>query len=557
MLRAGTYFERGISVAIAGTATQPITISNYPGEVAVIDGGFTQFRTAPNQDWEAYNAQRGIYRSVATFANAGQVFGYFAPPSVGYQLVPYESFAPIDTDNETYSEINPFYAGGGVYWNSNDGKVYVRLSRGMYQGRLGYQVPADIDPRNTPLHVFASGNLFSFTASAAYLTFEGLTLRNGNYLMDLNTGAHHVAVRNCTMVGGRYDVVARTGTHHLTFDHLTVNGGFPPWVARSDVKRPSAAPPAHSMQGAAFDLEGSVDAVEISNSSIAGLFDAIDTNGIPTNFAVHHNQFRAIRDDVFEIASAGYAIDFHHNTMSDVASSVSWNGTGAPPAAAIGTKYVHHNVIDTSRRQLYGRDDPLQLLQSSWRGPNGDGMATERAFDTHNTSLITGPDPWKIYYNTIVGALDVDNGGMGLAYPIGPYTAAVPHEVYNNILVQTADHWISRSARVADGSQVFDGNLYYRSAVGPTQSLFKDCDNGSGSHSFFSLVDFMSSGSWTVSRANYAPGWDSSSVQADPRLDTLYRPDHLGPAATGAVDLSRRGWPNAAWVRCRGAVAPR
>src|SRR5712671_1984198 len=94
VLRAGTYFERGISVAIAGTATQPITISNYPGEVAVIDGGFTQFRTAPNQDWEAYNAQRGIYRSVATFANAGQVFGYFAPPSVGYQLVPYESFAP-------------------------------------------------------------------------------------------------------------------------------------------------------------------------------------------------------------------------------------------------------------------------------------------------------------------------------------------------------------------------------------------------------------------------------------------------------------------------------
>lgn len=41
-LRAGTYNEAGIRVANAGTETQPIRITNYPNEEAIVDGGFTE-----------------------------------------------------------------------------------------------------------------------------------------------------------------------------------------------------------------------------------------------------------------------------------------------------------------------------------------------------------------------------------------------------------------------------------------------------------------------------------------------------------------------------------
>ena len=40
-LRAGTYDESGIRMANSGTETQPIRIKNYPGEEAIVDGGFT------------------------------------------------------------------------------------------------------------------------------------------------------------------------------------------------------------------------------------------------------------------------------------------------------------------------------------------------------------------------------------------------------------------------------------------------------------------------------------------------------------------------------------
>jgi hypothetical protein len=340
------------------------------------------------------------------------------------------------------------------------------------------------------------------------------------------------------------------------FDALTVDGRFPAWLARSDVKRPSADPPAHLLQDSALQLEGGIDRVVVSNGRFSRLFDAIDTNGVPTGFDVHDNVFATIRDDVFEVATAGHHVNFHHNTVRTATAAVSWAGAVAPPAADAGTKYVHHNVIDTSTPQLYGRDDPQQLLPASWRGPHGDGMATGVPFATHDTAALAGPDPWKVYYNTIVGAEDVDGDGLGVAYRFPPADPAVPHEVCNNILVQTGDQWLVNDARVADGSQLFDGNLYHRAFANPTHSLLESYSDSSGSASFARLSDFIGSALWQETLAR-GPGWESSGVEADPQLDTDYRPAAGSPAAHGAIDLSGRGWPDAAAVACRGALPPR
>ena len=555
-LRGGSYYERDLQLGIAGTAAQPITLRNRAGETPVLDGGLRQFRGADNGDWLPYDSARSIYRSADAFPGAGRVFGVLGAASDGDLLVPYEDYAALSSDLEDYSASTPFYVGPGVFWNSGDAHVYVRLQPSRYHARLGLPAPASLDPRRVPMVLFADGALLRLQSSAAFLVFEGIALRHGATVVDVAGGSHDLTLRRCDLLPGRYGVVARDGAHDLVFDALHVDGHFPAWLARSDVKRPSAGPPAHLLQGSALQLEGGIDRVVIGNGVFTRLFDAIDTDGAPTGFDVHHNAFDTIRDDVFEIATAGHHVNFHHNTIRVAAAAVSWAGSVAPPAAGAGTKYVHHNVIDTSSPQLYGRDDPQHLLASAWRGPRGDGMATGLPFGTHDTSSLAGPDPWKIYQNTIVGAEDVDGDGLGVAYRFPPFDPAVPHEVCNNILVQTGDPWLVNDARVADGSQAFDGNLYHRSFANPTRSLLESYRSSSGSASFARLSDFMASALWQSTRA-YGPGWESSGVEADPQLGADYRPAASGPAAHGAIDLSGRGWPDATAVAWRGALPPR
>jgi hypothetical protein len=184
-------------------------------------------------------------------------------------------------------------------------------------------------------------------------------------------------------------------------------------------------------------------------------------------------------------------------------------------------------------------------------------MATGRPFNTHNTSSLAGADPWKVYQNTIVGGVDVDGDGLGVAYRFPPFDRDRPHEVCNNILVQTGDHWIARAARVADGSQVFDGNLYFRACRAPTTSLLEDYASDGSFFDFERLVDFKASKLWRATRACYPPGWEARGQERDPGLDASYRPLRDGPAGTGAVDLTQKGWPGVEPVAYLGALPPR
>ena len=556
-LRGGTYFERDISVDIAGTSAKPITIRNHPGETPVIDAGLAEFRKKSNQDWELFNGQKGIYRSKKKYPGADEAYGYFGKSDGSWRLVPYEEFGPLSTNNENYTESYPyFYCGPGVFWDKNDERIYVRLKHSKYEQPMGYNVPANTDPGKTPLFLFSDNDIFDIESSAAYLLIQGIHFRYGGTTLHFNKGSHHITVKDCDVLGGRYHILVRGGAHHLTFDGVRVPDTFPPWVARSDVKRPSNGRPAHLMQGSGINLSDAVDQIEIKNCEFYGLFDAIDCTGKPTNLRVTNNLFDTIRDDVMQMGTAGYDVEFAYNTIVRADMGVSWNGSGAAPPNKIGTKYIHHNIIDTSTYYLYGRSDPNGLLGSKWMGPNGDGMATGRPFGTHTKSAMTGPDPWKIYHNTIVGADDVDDRGTGHCYYFVNSSAAFPHEVYNNIFVQVDDHQIAREPRIHDGSQIYDGNLYFRSAQGAGTPMFKDVTNGSKEYDFASLAHFKNSNIWNKTQEFYGPGWESSGIEADPMLDSQYRPGKSGPAAFGAINLSSKAWPGLIGETHRGALPP-
>jgi hypothetical protein len=555
-LRGGSYAESDIPIAVAGTSSAPISIRNHPGEVPTIDSGFAQFRTAGNADWEIHDAAKGIYRSVARFSGADSVHGYFGLGDGGWRLIPYEDYGPLSTDNEDHEETWPYYyVGPGVFWNPADQRIYVRLARGKYQSAFGYRVPADTDPRRTPMILFGRGRVLDVRSSAAHVVIEGLRLRYSGSAIDFASGCRNITVRRCDLLGGRYHVIVRSGANDVRFDEISVLDRFPPWVARSDVKRPDSGRPAHHLQGAAIYLEGRTERIEITHSLFGGLFDAIDATDMPVDVKVRHSVFSTVRDDVMEIGSAGHRVEFAFNRVVQAAAGVSWSGSGAPPPGAVGTKYIHHNVIDTSALQLYARSDPKGYLPSKWFGPNNNGLATGRAFGTHETGSITGPDPWKIYHNTIIGGPDVDNDGVGHCYSFAS-DPANPHEVFNNVFVQTGDQQIARGARVHDGSQIMDGNVYHRPFVGARTPLLYVFADASRTQSFTSLAAFRSSGFLGSTRWYYAPGWEAAGVQADPRLGAGYRPDPGGPAASGAVDLGAKGWPGIVGETFRGALSP-
>ncbi len=551
-VRGGRYEESDIEIGVAGTPASPITIVNYPGEQPVLDGSFAEFRQPGNTAWELADAGKQIYRSVATYPGLGQAYGYFGGDNGSWRLVPYEDSGPFWTNNESYTDQPPYYyIGPGVFWDPVDERIYYRSQQSINQ--VGYDVPSNPDPRQTSLYVFGDRDMFTFSPSAANIVVSGLTLQYQNTPIHIEAGAHHITVLDIDLLGGRYHILARDGSHDLVFDTITIADTFPPWVSWTDVKRPAIGRPGHLLQGAGINLAGNVYNVEVANSTFVGLMDGVDATDNPSNVRIHDSTFD-VRDDAFKLGSAAWNIEFDHNTTLRAASAgPSWSGSGSPPPGMEGTVYVHHNILDSSQPLRFGRQDPLNLLDDKFDGPNGDGFTTGRAFGSHTTEDVTGPAPWKIYHNTVIGDADLNNRGAGSAYRYLPFDPATPHEVYNNIFVQLGDQWIVRDARVADGSQIHDGNLYWAPGRDVSTELFNRVDDTGTLTDFQSLTEFMGSAAWQSTLAYYAPGWESSGVEADPRLDADLRPPTGSAAATGAVDLSGKGWPGISGETFRGA----
>lgn len=557
-LRGGTYWEDNIRVGVEGSPEKPISIKNYLGETAVVDGGFREFRKVPNSDWEVVDPARAIYRSQQKYVNAQYAYGFFGQDNGNFRLISYEKYGNISTNNQNYADGDT-YIGPGVFYNSSDEKIYVRLQQSKYEPLMGYNIPRHTDPGQTSMSIFPNGCVICFTENAAYLKIEGIDFRFRNNALEYQSGSHHITLTNSKVLGGRAQILIRQGAHDLVFDRVSILDAVPPWMPRSDVKRPKSNAPGHRMQGTGFALVGEVYNVEIKNSEVRNAFDAIDATENPHGLHIHHNEFTGIRDDGFQMGSGGYDIEVNNNRMIHVSCGISWNGSGSPPPGNEGTKYIHHNIIDASGLSLYIRSDPSNTLDldKGSLGPADDGIAAHRAIGMHGREKITGPDPWKIYQNTFVVTQDyTTDRGVDCAYFIEPYNRNHPHEIYNNIFIQVADHWVAQDARVQDGSQIFDGNLYWRTVSNPQKPLFKSWRDGRNKKSFQSLAEFKNSNYYLATKSYYPPGWESSGVEADPQLDKDYRPAPNSPATNGAIRLPA-GFPGNDGGIYRGALPPR
>jgi hypothetical protein len=513
ILRGGTYFETGITIDVQGTASSPITIRAMDGESPVIDGGFQQFRTPGNDDWELVNAATHLYRSKQSYSGT-KFGGYLSYGGQDYKLVAYEDMSHLTTTNQRYSS-GAIYVGQGL--RGDGSRIHIRLEKGELQEVQGIADPPTLDPRLASLALFSDEDLVDIENTTEHLVIDGIDFINGYTPFRIHEGAHH-----------------------LTFDGLTIDHAVPDWIAWQDVK--NGDKPAHQMQGAGFDISGNTNHVEIVNCTIRGVFDGIDANGDPHDFEVHHNTFTKIRDDSFSLGTASRNIEVHHNMMIEVYTGLARYGQGTAPSP--GTTWFHHNVVDNSTHMQHGRMNP----DGSWRGGTSDGKYTVHAIAANHTANGWGEgDAWKIYHNTFI-VNDDDEGNHGVGHTKQQHVGYV-HEVYNNIFVQLDDHYIARHPKAV--TQFYDGNLYWRPVPNAERPIFYDFEREDGSRGY----DYDDLDEFLASSFHRETGWDANSVQADPQLDANYRPSATGPAASGAVPLPP-GLPGNLGETFRGALAP-
>ncbi len=562
VIREGVYRESDILIGVSGTKDKPIVIKAYPGEIPIIDGGFSEFRKVDNADWEVVDAKKNIYRSVKTYPkNINYVHAYLGEDNGGYHIVAYEDYVPFSSNNEDYLGTKDYYIGPGVYFNKDDQKIYVRLQHSKYQGKdeMNLSYPTNVDPRKTKLYVFPENEIIRISSDSSYIKLESINFSyGGTALRFLPGGANNIIVKNSSIKAGRYFIRVQEHSHNILFDNIIIDDKVPQWIAWSDVKRPSSGRPGHRYQGAGITIDG--HNVEIKNSTFRDTFDAINFTNKAHDIHIHHNEFYNIRDDVTQMGSAGYNYNIHHNKLIGVHAGFSWHGSGDQEPGYTGTKYIHHNIIDASQYTFKGRSDPHNLLSGHMKGADGTGYAAGSGFGSHSMSGITTPDPWKIYHNTVIsGKKYSSNNGMGNCYHysnFGPeqLNSNFPHEMYNNIFVELEEQHILGKCQIKGGSHILDGNLYHRTDL--SAPVFKELYYGDQKISFSSLSDFKKSSYFVKTKSYYNPGWEASGIEADPKLNSEYIPDKYGPAAKGALDLSNKKWPGLKGETFRGALQP-
>jgi hypothetical protein len=549
-LRGGTYYESQIAINVSGTPSNRILIKNYQSEVPVIDGGFRDFRRTSNKHWEVYDSSKSIYRSVRTYHNAMGVHGYFGRQDGNYRLVSYRRYNDLSANNEDYTNVGDIYIGPGIFWNSTDERIYIRLKPSSQAISMGYNIPSNMDPRSVVMYIFPCHEVITFGERCSYVDMVGINLRYQNNALEFRTGSHHISITNSSITCGRAAVYIHDNVHDLVFDGISVNDNVPPWIAYSDVKIGNC--PGGSFQGGPLNFQNLANNIEVRNCLFRKTWDGI-VAGNAFNLHIHHNTFEGTRDDVVQLGSACYDIEINHNKMLFVSKGPSRHGTGS--SLKPGTKYIHHNIIDCSKSMLGGRNDPNNLLNRKYHGPNGDGMVWARPFSRHEGNDYRTADPWKIYNNTIVFGKELNSAGAGHEYTERSFYPNNPQEVYNNIIIQTMDHWLARGVRVSDGSQIHDGNIYYRQFANPRNYFLRLWEDGNSTSNFRGLSEFSASQCFTDSKEYYSRGFEDAGVEADPHLDGNYYPDPNGPAADGAVPLPT-DWPGQDYGDYRGALPP-
>jgi hypothetical protein len=543
-LRGGTYYEH-VVVSRAGRDQAPITVRSFPGEQAVLDGGFREFFEDPAEAWEPFGeGGGGEYRSKRAYPNLRDVLGAFGDSRVG--LHTYHHARDLRAANELWDwedgadpktiDIKPLYCGPGLWYDRDAGRIHVRLAHTHVPDVANYRGPTD--PRKLPLVVAPFRSVPLLLDGARHVRFQDLVVRGGGYDTVVLRQCADVEFDNVTVWCGTYGMRV-VGTHRLRLHRCALHGSVPPWSFRADTSlrsypgRPyrdltrfgthALLVPEAGREFEVFALPIN-DEWEIAYCDFTDAHDGVYLGGI--NLRFHHNRVLDLQDDGIYLspmyARTGRGRAEVHLYQNYVGRCLTALAFGGPEKVTEDTVFLYRNVIDLR--------EPVPVAR-----PSSKQLRPRLAFGT--VMGDHGSPPWstmRIYQNTFLTRA-ARRSDMGL---LGAPHADRPRRVFNNLLLH-----LTALPRLTspdpDRNAWADGNLYGAPGLEARRAA-----------GYF--AKYRSSPAFEQSKKVYPPGFDRNSLAADPRLVKVggersatddYRLQAGSPAVAAGVELPA-DWPD-------------
>ena len=530
-LRGGTYYER-VKITVSGTATQPITVRAFPGELAVLDGGLREFAETPATAWEPVkDSTVGEYRSAKPYPKyEGIVLGHFLDSM--NTLHGYRFGTDVRSTNEYWNltgkiEDDPkgLYCGPGVWLDAKTGHLHCRLAHTKLHHLGEHNYKGETDPRKLALAIAGPGIALDLSGAKHVRVFD-LVIRGANRTTLNVEKCASIELDGLHVYGGSPAVMLRASTD-IKLTRSCVRGISAPWSWRGGQKYRGNS--AYLMT--ARPEEGGCKNVEIGYCELTDCHDG-PYIGTIRGLRFHHNLVDNFNDDGIYLSGAGVGGDVHitQNYITRCLHCFSFAGKYELGAGV----FVARNVIDQRGEVRYqwpnAADDPAFAPTQ----PGGPARVPHTGFLNGDH----GSPTWeKIYYyhNTLLFREKTfrDQYGFGMARA----TTGTTRRAFNNVLVQTQG-LPGVLFEAPENDFTADHNLFWSTTDGPS---FKG--------DFFAAV--RKTKNFEGSKKTYAGGWGSHDLFADPKFakfapwgaDGDYRLAKDSPAINAGTEIPKE-WPD-------------
>ena len=561
-LRGGVYFEN-VRCAVSGKPDAPIVIRSYPGELATIDGSYSEFELNPAASWESVEGTKDEYRSTKTYGNIRYAMGSFGDSFVGLNTYYHridltaegEEWVTIDNPapptpikGRAKPDILPVYCGPGLWYDPDSKRIHARLAHTHLANRPNYTGPTD--PRQVPLIVTPSYSIPLHLEGSNHVRVQDLCIRGGGHDTVLLEQCNDIQFDNLTVWCGA-DGIRAIGLRDFKLTHSGIYGNVPPWTFRTDTSlraRPGSGTRdvtrlnTHAMLVPGAQRESDVyafpqnDNWEIAYNTFADGHDGVYLGGL--NLRFHHNLIERTQDDGIYLSpmyasysQAPYEIHVYQNVLRDCLTALAFGG---PEQRNTDRVFIYRNLLQLNTQVATGRPTLKgELCRLTSSNPMGDH----------------GSPPWSamwIYHNTVH---TLDAGRNAECNMTGATTVVErPRHFVNNLLTTgyrplAGTNHAALSAETAakppraplvvvpaPGLGLSDGNLYWFAQVDPTlqEAIF---------------AKYRKSPEFAESSKAYEGGFTSRSLTADPKLDERDVPKAGSPAIDAGAPIPAE-WPD-------------
>lgn len=524
-LRGGTYYEK-VFLSQSGTQDAPITISSYPGELAVLDGGLREFAEHPETSWEPVSdGAPGEYVSTRKYPDADdrEVPRQFLPGSwepmwgieqerplaLGHfvdSMVPLHSYRlaiDLRSTNEfwvggkTEMRDTGLYCGPGLWFNRETGRIHIRLAHHRLEGLGDQAYRGQTDPRRMPLVVAVGfGEDVLRVSGVKHVRLQDLVLRGATGSPMIHVyGSENIELDHLTVYGG-FPALLVNASKNIQLTHSAFRGLAAPWTSRAHMKYCGTA----SYQVVLQNNQPLNENIEFAWCEFTDDHDFAFLR-FATGLRFHHNFVDNFNDDGLECGAKLRAhtlyisqnrigaclIPFTQHEIEKDESPLDHD-----PRTGV---FVYRNVIDlrggTYKAPPTKPDPTGSFLHEEGHLVGDHGGPTWPVIHFyHNTSLRQTP-VFRDYFLFGLGAQGMRN---------------TERDVFNNIFVQTDRVPGPGFVAIQEASNIREGgNLMWGMKEGPT--LNRDL-----------FAKFRSSRLFEESRKYFEPGWTSHDRIADPKF---------------------------------------